>query len=255
MAWDPAQYLKFAGPRLRPAIDLLGHIDVEGPSLVYDLGCGAGNVTRFIAERWPQARIVGIDGSAEMLGKAKADLPQVEWQQADLATWRPPRPAAVIYSNAALHWIEDHAPVFVALFQSLAPGGVFAVQIPRNFGAPSHTSMGVAARQGPWRARLEPLLRPAPVAEPAFYFDLLSPYAAKLDMWETEYLQVLEGEHAVKEYTKSTWLSPLLAALDEPERSQFEAAYTELVDAAYPRRPDGKTLFPFRRMFIIATKA
>jgi trans-aconitate 2-methyltransferase len=254
MAWDPAQYLKFAGPRLRPAIDLLGHIDVEAPSLVYDLGCGAGNVTRFIAERWPEARIIGIDGSAEMLSKARVDLPSIEWQQADLATWRPPLPADVIYSNAALHWIENHAPLVLALFGSLSPGGTFAVQIPRNFGAPSHTSMGEAARRGPWRARLEPLLRPAPVAEPAFYYNLLSSHAAKLDMWETEYLQVLDGEHAVKEYTKSTWLSPLLAALDEPERSRFEAAYTELVDAAYPRRPDGKTLFPFRRMFIIASK-
>ncbi len=255
MAWDPAQYLKFAGPRLRPALDLLQRIDRESPSSVYDLGAGAGNVTRLIAARWPAARIVGVDSSAEMLAKAAAENPQIEWQQADLATWRPERPADVIYSNAALHWIEDHAPVFTALFDSLAAGGTFAVQIPRNFGAPSHTSMGEAARQGPWRARLEPLLRPAPVAEPAFYFDLLAPRAARLDIWETEYLQVLEGEHAVKEYTKSTWLSPLLAALEEPERSQFEAAYTELVDAAYPRRPDGKTLFPFRRMFIIATKA
>ena len=265
MAWDPAQYLKFAGPRLRPALDLLQRIDKEAPSSVYDLGAGAGNVTRLIAARWPEARVVGVDSSAEMLAKAAAEPPgrparagrpgaRIEWQQADLATWRPPVPADVIYSNAALHWIEDHAPVFLALFQSLAAGGTFAVQIPRNFGAPSHTSMGEAARQGPWRTKLEPLLRPAPVAEPAFYFDLLAPHAARLDMWETEYLQVLDGEHAVKEYTKSTWLSPLLAALDEPERSQFEAVYTEMVDAAYPRRPDGKTLFPFRRMFIIATK-
>jgi trans-aconitate 2-methyltransferase len=190
-----------------------------------------------------------------MLAKAAAENPQIEWQAADLATWRPQYPAEIIYSNAALHWIEDHGPLFVALFKSLAPGGIFAVQIPRNFGAPSHTSMGEAARRGPWRARLEPLLRPAPVADPAFYFDLLAPHAARLDMWETEYLQVLDGEHAVKEYTKSTWLSPLLAALDEPERSQFEAAYTGLVDAAYPRRSDGKTLFPFRRLFLIATAA
>jgi trans-aconitate 2-methyltransferase len=255
MAWDPAQYLKFAGPRLRPALDLLQRIDKEAPATVYDLGAGAGNVTRLIAARWPEARVIGVDSSAEMLAKAAAENPQIEWQQADLATWRPTRPADVIYSNAALHWIEDHAPVFVALFNSLAPGGVFAVQIPRNFGAPSHTSMGEAARRGPWRARLEPLLRPVPVAELAFYFDLLAPLAARLDMWETEYLQVLDGEHAVKEYTKSTWLSPLLAALDEPERSQFEAVYTRLVDAAYPRRPDGKTLFPFRRLFIIATRA
>jgi trans-aconitate 2-methyltransferase len=253
MPWDPAQYLKFAGSRLRPALDLLQRIETEAPATVYDLGAGAGNVTRLIAARWPLARLVGVDSSAEMLAKAAAENPQIEWRQADLASWRPERPADVIYSNAALHWIENHAPVFVALVKSLAPGGVFAVQIPRNFGAPSHTSMGEAARNGPWRSRLEPLLRPAPVAEPAFYFDLLSPHAARLDMWETEYLQVLEGEHAVKEYTKSTWLSPLLAALDEPERSQFEAAYTALVDAAYPRRADGKTLFPFRRLFLIAT--
>jgi trans-aconitate 2-methyltransferase len=253
VAWDPAQYLKFAGPRLRPALDLLQRIDRESPATVYDLGAGAGNVTRLIAARWPQARVIGIDSSAEMLAQAAAENPGIEWQQADLASWRPKAPADVIYSNAALHWIEDHAPVFTALFDSLAAGGTFAVQIPRNFGAPSHTSMGEAARKGPWRARLEPLLRPAPVAEPAFYFDLLAPHAARLDMWETEYLQVLDGEHAVKEYTKSTWLSPLLAALEEPERSRFEAVYTEMVDAAYPRRPDGKTLFPFRRMFIIAT--
>jgi trans-aconitate 2-methyltransferase len=232
----------------------LQRIDKEAPGTVYDLGAGAGNVTRLIAARWPDARIVGVDSSAEMLAKAAAENPGIEWQQADLAAWRPDRPADVIYSNAALHWIEAHAPLFLALFDSLAAGGIFAVQIPRNFGAPSHTSMGEAARQGPWRTRLEPLLRPAPVAEPAFYFDLLSPHAATLDIWETEYLQVLDGEHAVKEYTKSTWLSPLLAALDEPERSQFEAAYTRMVDLAYPRRPDGKTLFPFRRMFIIATK-
>jgi trans-aconitate 2-methyltransferase len=255
LAWDPAQYLKFAGPRLRPAIDLLGHIEADAPKLVYDLGCGAGNVTRFLAERWPQARIVGVDGSAEMLAKATADLPRLEWQLADLAAWRPEWPPEIIYSNAALHWIEDHAPVFVGLFRSLAPGGTLAIQIPRNFGAPSHTSMGEAARMGPWRAKLEPLLRPAPVEPPDFYYDLLAPLAAKLDIWEAEYLQVLEGEHAVKEYTKSTWLSPLLAALEEPHRSRFEACYTELVDAAYPRRRDGKTLFPFRRMFIIAKAA
>src|SRR5579863_3719176 len=172
MSWDPALYLKFAGPRLRPALDLLQRIDLDAPALVYDLGAGAGNVTRLIAARWPEARIVGVDSSAEMLAKAAAENPAIEWREADLAHWRPEQRPDLIYSNAALHWIEDHGPVFAALLNSLAPGGIFAVQIPRNFGAPSHTSMGVAALQGPWRARLEPLLRPAPVAEPAIYFDL-----------------------------------------------------------------------------------
>jgi trans-aconitate 2-methyltransferase len=257
MAWDPAQYLKFAGPRLRPALDLLQRIDLEAPATVYDLGAGAGNVTRLIAARWPQARIVGVDSSAEMLARAAAEnpgiAPGIEWQQADLAAWLPDRPADLIYSNAALHWLDDHDRLLPGLLAGLAPNGVLALQMPRNFGAPSHTSITDTALSGSWRPVLEPLLRPSPVADPAFYYDLLAPRAGALDIWETEYLQVLDGANPVKEWTKGTWLGPLLAALEEPERSRFEAAYGERVAAAYPSRGDGRTLFPFRRMFIIAT--
>jgi trans-aconitate 2-methyltransferase len=253
MAWDPGQYLKFAGPRLRPALDLLQRIDFEAPGTVYDLGAGAGNVTRLIAARWPEARVIGVDSSAEMLAQAAAENPRIEWQQADLGTWRPDRPADIIYSNAALHWLDDHDRLLPELFAGLAPGGVLAVQMPRNFGARSHTSITETALDGPWRPVLEPLLRPSPVEEPAFYYDLMAPLAASLDIWETEYLQVLVGENPVKEWTKGTWLGPLLAALGEPERGRFEAAYGKRVLAAYPPRRDGKTLFPFRRMFLIAT--
>ncbi|HEX6774411.1 MAG TPA: methyltransferase domain-containing protein, partial [Methylomirabilota bacterium] len=162
MAWDPTQYLKFADHRLRPAIDLLNRIDVAEPGEVVDLGAGAGNVTRLIKMRWPTARITGVDTSPEMLAKAAAAAPEITWQLADLGTWRPERPVDVIYSNAALHWLEGHDTLFPALLSSLAPGGVLAVQMPRNFSAPSHTSMAEAARGGPWRAKLEPLLRPSP---------------------------------------------------------------------------------------------
>jgi trans-aconitate 2-methyltransferase len=124
--------------------------------------------------------------------------------------------------------------------------------MPRNFSAPSHTAIAETARSGPWRARLEPLLRPSPVAEPSFYFDLLAPRAAALDIWEIEYLQVLDGDQPVKEWVKGTWLRPLLDVLEEPERARFESAYAERVGRAYPRRPDGRTLFPFRRLFIVA---
>jgi trans-aconitate 2-methyltransferase len=251
--WDPAQYLKFGGHRLRPAIDLLNAIDADAPREIYDLGAGTGHITKLIKLRWPEARVTGVDGSREMLAKAAAEAPDIAWEHADLATWRPPRPADLIFSNAALHWIPGHERLFPGLFAGLAPGGVLAIQIPRNFSAPSHTSITDAARSGPWRAKLEPLLRPAPVEEPSVYFDLLAPRAASLDMWETEYLQILEGPNPVKEWTKGTWLRPLLDALDEPDRSDFEAAYGALVARAYPPRADGRTLFPFRRLFIVAT--
>ncbi|MBI2206755.1 MAG: methyltransferase domain-containing protein [Candidatus Rokubacteria bacterium] len=255
MPWDPAQYLKFGGHRLRPAIDLLNAIDTDAPGEVFDLGAGAGNVTRLLKLRWPNARVTGVDESREMLAKAAADAPDLTWERADLATWRPPRPADLIYSNAALHWIAGHERLFPALLGALAPGGVLAVQMPRNFSAPSHTSITDAARSGPWRTTLEPLLRPSPVGDPSTYFDLLAPRAARLDMWETEYLQILEGENPVKEWTKGTWLRPLLDALDEPDRSRFEAAYGERVRRAYPPRADGRTLFPFRRLFIVVRAA
>jgi trans-aconitate 2-methyltransferase len=255
MPWDPAQYLKFAGPRLRPALDLLQRIDLAAPATVYDLGAGAGNVTRLIAARWPEARIVGVDSSTEMLAKAAAELPAIEWQQADLATWRAERPADVIYSNAALQWLGDHPRLFPRIFAQLAPKGVLAVQMPRNFAAPSHTLITETALDGLWRPRLEPLLNRSPVAPPDFFYDLLAPLAGSIDIWESEYLQVLDGDNPVKEYTKGSWLSPLLAALEEPERSRFEAAYGARVAAAYPPRSDGRTLFPFRRLFLVATAA
>jgi trans-aconitate 2-methyltransferase len=253
--WDPAQYLKFAGHRLRPALDLLNRIDLAAPAHVYDLGAGAGNVTRLLRARWSEARITGVDDSAEMLAKAAAESPDITWQQADLGTWRPSHPADLIYSNAALHWLPDHANLFPKLLDGLAPRGVLAVQIPRNFSAPSHTSISEAALGGPWRAKLEPLLRPAPVAEPDFYYGLLAPKAKSIDMWETEYVQALEGKDPIKEWVKGTWLRPLLDALDGQERDDFEAAYSRLVARAYPPRADGRTLFPFRRLFLIAERA
>lgn len=252
MPWDPTQYLKFGDHRLRPALDLLARIDADDPATVYDLGCGTGNVTRLIGQRWPAARTTGIDSSDEMLARARKESPEITWQRGDLDTWSPTTPADIIYSNAALHWIDGHATVFPALVQALKPGGTLAVQMPRNFSAPSHTSITKAALEGPWRATLEPLLRPTPTAEPAFYYDVLAPLVQSLDIWETEYLQVLEGPDPVKEWTKGTWLRPLLDALDGPNQIAFEAAYAALVRDAYPRRGDGRTLFPFRRLFIIA---
>lgn len=255
MAWDPAQYLKFADHRLRPALDLLSRIGASEPGRIVDLGCGTGSVTAILAARWPQARVTGIDPSDTMLARARAEHPGLRFEAADAARWRTAEPVDVLYSNAALHWLDNHDTLFPQLFAQVAPGGWMAVQMPRNFSAASHVSVADAARDGPWRERLLPLLRPAPVDEPARYVARLAPMAASLDVWETEYMQILEGANPVAEWTKGTWLRPFLDALEEPERSGFEAAYRARVAAAYPPLPDGRTLFPFRRLFLVARRA
>ncbi len=263
MTWSPTQYLKFAAPRLRPALDLLARVELEAPAQVHDLGCGTGQLVRLMAARWPHAHVTGVDASAEMLARARAepgnDEARVQWQHADLAHWAPPSAPAgapdLIYSNAALHWLPAHERLFPRLVQALAPGGVLAVQMPRNFGAPSHTAIADTVQAGPWRDRLAPMLAPSPVAEPAWYFDLLAPHAASVDLWETEYLQALTGPDPVKEWTKGTWLAPFLAALaDDGERTRFEADYAARVREAYPPRADGRTLFPFRRLFMVVRR-
>ena len=252
--WDPAQYLKFAAPRFRPAMDLLARVTVEAPKTVYDLGCGAGNVTRLLAQRWPDARVVGVDDSAEMLAQAAKEAPGIVWQCQSVASWTPEQAADLIYSNAALHWLPDHQALFRRLMGCLTPGGVLAVQMPRNFSEPSHALIRETVAGGPWRDRLAPLVQPSPVAAPEYYYDLLAPLAAELDMWETQYQHVLEGEDPVKEWTKGTWLKQFLDALDEGDRPAFEADYAVRLRKAYPRRADGKTVFPFRRLFIVARR-
>ena len=254
MTWNPEQYLKFAEPRLRPAVDLLTRIDAANPARVFDLGCGAGNVTRLLKMRWPDAQITGVDDSAEMLGRAAKSVTGVSWVQQGLANWQPEHAADLIYSNAALHWLPDHRALFAKLVNQLASGGVLAVQMPRNFFAPSHTMIADTVLAGSWRTKLEPLLRPAPVATPDVYYDLLHGLVKNLDIWESEYLQVLEGVDPVKEWTKGTWLKQFLDALDATEAAAFEADYAARVRVAYPTRDDGKTLFPFRRLFIVATR-
>ncbi len=225
------------------------------PDHIVDLGCGPGNVTRFLQERWPEADILGIDSSPEMLEEGRAAIPAARFQTGDIATWKADRPADLIYSNAALHWLPDHRTLFPHLLSQLRPGGILAVQMPRNFGRPSHISVEQAARDGAWADRLRPMLKPAPTHEPGLYYDLLSGGAAGLDIWESDYIQALEGDNPVAEWTKGTWLRPFLAALDEPERSGFERAYRDRVAAAYPKQRDGKTLLPFLRLFIVAERA
>src|ERR1700687_5863781 len=175
MSWSPNQYLKFSQPRLRPAMDLLSRVPTAAPRRVYDLGCGAGNVTAALVARWPRAKIIGVDTSAAMLVQAAKALPQVQWVHHSLADWQADAPADVIYSNAALHWLPNHQQLFPALVGAVSPGGVLAVQMPRNFAAASHTLIEATARAGPWLDKLGALRGAAPGAEPPYYCSLLAP--------------------------------------------------------------------------------
>lgn len=253
--WNPQQYLTFEGHRLRPAMDLLARIPLHAPADIVDLGCGTGNVTRILHERWPQAKLVGVDSSAAMLSQARQMAIAVEWQEHDIRDWRPQERFDLIYSNAALHWLPDHETLFPNLMGYLKPGGCLAVQMPGNFTAPTHMLVYEVARAGPWRAKLEPLIKPPPVMEPADYYWALTSHAEQLDVWETTYTQLLEGDNPVAEWTKGSWLKPFLDALEEPQRGRFEAEYRHRILEAYPAGADGKTLLPFRRIFIVAQVA
>jgi trans-aconitate 2-methyltransferase len=261
MSWDPQQYLKFEGERLRPAVDLLARIALDAPRTVVDLGCGAGNVTRLLGERWPQARIVGVDSSVPMLAKARAAVAadaRYTFVEADLATWTPNEPVDVVYSNAALHWLPHHEALFARVIRMVAKGGALAVQMPDNFRAPSHATIAELVWSERWRDRLGDVLRDTPVSEIEDYFRWLAPHTAALDLWTTEYLQVLAAgttdEHPVAAWTKGTWLTPLLAALDAEEARDFLDEYNAQLATYYPPLPDGRVLFPFRRLFIIANR-
>ena len=256
-SWDPNQYLKFADHRLRPALDLMAQVALEAPRRIYDLGCGPGNITRMLSERWPEAAVTGVDSSADMLAKARIEAPNIVFEQADIAGWSPPAPADLIFTNATLHWLDDHAALLPRLAAQLAPGGVLAIQMPDNRQSPSHLLMDEAAATGPWHATLAQL-RPvyASMLSPDAYYRILAPVTRQLDIWETTYLHVLpgstEGDNPVVEWTKGTALRPCLDALAEPERGAFLAAYASRIAAVYPRQPDGHTLLPFKRIFIVA---
>ncbi|MGH7154159.1 MAG: trans-aconitate 2-methyltransferase [Acetobacteraceae bacterium] len=250
--WDPGQYLRFSGERLRPALDLLAHVPLDEPRLVVDLGCGAGNVTAILKQRFPAADVTGIDGSAAMLDRARQAAPECRFAQADIATWRPDATPDLIYSNAALHWIGDHATLFPRLLSLLSPDGVLAVQMPAMHDAPFRRLQHTVASSGPWAETLRGHASARDILSAGDYWDLLKPRAAMLDLWETTYLHALQGQDAVVEWAAGSSLRPFLEPLTPALQAAYRQAYAEALRPHYPRRADGTTLLPFRRLFIIA---
>lgn len=250
--WDTSQYLKFHDERTRPARELLARVPTDRAECVVDLGSGPGNSTALLLERFPGARVTGVDNSKEMIDRARQDRPDVEWVLADLRSYRSDVPVDLIFSNAVLHWLPDHQALFPDLLGRVRPGGVLAVQMPSNFDEPSHRL--IFDTEGPWRERLASLHGHAATKAPPFYFDALAKEAVSVDIWTTRYEHVMSDAHAIVDWVKGTGLRPYLAALPESERDPFLAAYERNLDAAYPRRADGRRLFSFHRLFVVAVR-
>lgn len=254
MTWDPAQYGRFGSQRERAAVELLAAVSLDAPALVHDIGCGRGEMARAMAQRWPDARVIGSDLSDQMLDVARAGGGRVEWRRIDLATWRPEPVHDLLYANAVLHWLDDHDVVFPRLAAGVKEGGVLAVQMPQSWPQPSHvTFREVLAATVPERTDLHERFARNWVRPAATYRELLLPLFDAIDIWETTYHQVLEGEDPVLQFVKGSLLTATIEELADGEYEVFEAAYRQALREIYPPNSDGTTTFPFSRLFIVAS--
>jgi trans-aconitate 2-methyltransferase len=250
-SWDPERYLTYADERGRPFLDLIARIGAVEPRRVADLGCGPGNLTRILPERWPGAEVVGLDSSPEMIERANAaQIPGVRFEVADLRSWRPADEADVLVSNATLQWVPGHLELLPQLVARVAPGGWFAFQVPGNFDEPSHVllhELGADARFSPY---LQGIARPDGHG-PSTYLETLLGLGCEVDAWETTYLHLLPGEDPVFTWISGTGARPALQALPDEAREEFVREYKQLLRDAYPAGPHG-TVLPFRRVFAVA---
>jgi trans-aconitate 2-methyltransferase len=261
--WNPATYLQFADERARPFFDLLARVQAENPEFVVDLGCGPGNLTALLADRWPAAHVLGVDNSAAMIEAAQADSARhgppdraagrLAFVQADIRDWFPSRPVDVFTCNAVLQWVPGHLELLTSWVSWLAPGGWLAFQLPGNFDQPSHTILRELAASPRWQPLLRDVQLNRQAAGPATYPDLLAAAGCCVDAWETTYLHVLSGPDAVVDWYKGSGLRPVLAALPPEQAAEFTAEYGDRIRAAYPPAAYG-TVLPFRRIFVVARR-
>lgn len=256
MRWDPQQYARYSGERSRPFFDLLAQVRAEAPRSVTDLGCGSGELTAALAQRWPEATIRGLDSSPDMIERANEHQSQNLSFQLARAEDFAAAGVDVLISNALLQWVPEHLALLSRWADELAAGGCLAFQVPANFDAPSHRLMRELASSPRWRDTLDGVLRHADaVAEPAQYLTTLMDAGLRVEAWQTSYLHVLRGENPVLEWVRGTGLRPVLQALDNnDDRAEFEAEYASLLRQAYPARGN-VTVFAFLRTFVVASKA
>lgn len=258
--WSAAQYLKFIAQRTRPSHDLLGQVPLAAPQRVVDIGCGPGNSTKVLAERYPDAHVSGMDSSPDMIKTAQKELPGVEFSVGDLQTWTPGEGAApdLLFSNAVFQWIDHDAriPIMKRLIETLPSGGVFALQVPDNRMEESHKAMRDVAKEGPWAETLAKL-KPALDAfqSPRELYNELQPLCSSVDIWHTSYNHVLANHQDVVEWVKGTGLRPFIDPLDAEQREGFLAAYLEQIKLRYPASADGTVMLRYPRLFLVAVRA
>lgn len=253
MRWDPTQYTRYADERGRPFVDLVARVGATDPRHVVDLGCGPGNLTALLSQRWPDAAVEGLDSSPEMIERAST-VAGPAFRVADVRGWTPDADVDVIVSNAALQWVPDHLPLVASWAQGLPRGGWLAFQVPGNFASPSHVLMRELAESPRWAPQLSGVLRHGDaVATPTVYAETLADTGLAVDVWESTYLHVLAGPDPVLDWVRGTGLRPVLAALDGADRDEFVASYAAELRAAYPAGSHG-TVFPFHRIFAVGHK-
>ena len=252
-SWDAGQYLRFADERTLPAIDLLDRVDLAAPRRVIDLGCGPGNSTALLRQRWPEAAVTGLDTSEDMLAAGRRDHSGIDFVAGNIATWQPDEPYDLVFANASLQWVGDHEHLLPRLLCAVAAGGRLAVQMPRNHDFATHALMRQVAAEGEWRDRLAGARDPSPVKPPEYYYDLLAPRCSRVVLWETNYIQVMDDVDAIISWLRGTGLGPFLARLSAAEQPVFLDRYKALLAETFPRRTDGKVLLPYPRLFFVAT--
>ena len=251
--WDADLYLQFASERTQPSLDLIVRTNVSSPARIIDLGCGPGNSTQILRHRWPKADITGLDSSVEMIAAASQAYPTEKWVLADAATWKTDAPLDVVFSNATLQWLPDHARLFPHLMAQVAPAGALAIQIPAHYKSPLHQVTLEVAKDSSWCDRMEAPRNALTEEQPSFYYDVLQPLASRLDIWETEYYHLMDSPQAIVDWFRGTGLRPFLEMLETEEQKQrFQQMLLDGYTQAYPRQKDGRVLFPFRRLFMVA---
>lgn len=255
LAWNPDLYRRYEDERTRPARELLARVPLAEAARVVDLGCGPGNSTELLVERFDGAQVTGTDNSQQMLDSARKRLPQVRFELSDIALWEPEQRPDLIYANAALQWVPDHEKLIPRLFASLAPGGVLAIQMPDNRAEPTHRLMREVAGEAPWAQAVgDPERLRTQLLTIQGYYDLLAADAESVDVWHTIYQHRMDSPAAIVEWVSGTGLRPFVDPLPGELKTSYLAEYERRIAAAYPPRVDGKLLLAFPRMFIVAQR-